>query len=108
MLESVIEKKRVNTIQNTQIGSAVYQDHFVCLAYIPLPNDKTVALSKLKAFGDNKCNVACMPQFLSYKVEKTLRKNEKMLLTTIFSYNHIFKRFPPPQGLLLVYITVQL
>ena len=57
---------------------------------IPLPNDKNLTLSKLKAFADDKINVNINDTFIEYK---TLWEKEKILSTSIFSFSHyVLKR----------------
>ena len=50
----------------------------------PLPNDKFLDVNKLKAFADDRLNIAKMTISLFDRVEK-----EKMLVTSIFSFSHI-------------------
>ena len=42
----------------------------------PLPNDKILNVTKLKAFADDKVNVARMMISLDYRVENTVGKGE--------------------------------
>ena len=49
-----------------------------------LTNDKIYEKSKLKAFADDKINVAQMMISLSYRVEKIVGKGER----SIFSFSH--------------------
>ena len=57
-----------------------------------LPNDKFLKCSKLKAFADNKLNLAKKLKFVLGRVENMWKK-ERMLVTSIFSFSHIvFKR----------------
>ena len=57
-----------------------------------LPNDKILDWSKLKAFADDKINVANMMIFVFDRV-KTLWEKEKMLVTSIFSFSlNVFKK----------------
>ena len=47
-------------------------------------------LPKLKAFSNDKVNVS--QNFVLWKVRKTLREKEKMLVTSIFSFSlNVFK-----------------
>ena len=50
-----------------------------------LPNDKLLDVTYLKAFADNKWNVAKITIFLFDRAEHTGKK-EKMLATSIFSF----------------------
>ena len=55
------------------------------------PNDKILDWSKLKAFADDKLNVAKMTNSPLIK-QKTLWVKEKMLVTSTFSFSHnVFK-----------------
>ena len=53
-----------------------------------LPNDKSLDMTKLKAFADDKLNVAKITISLFDSVEKTLWEKEKMLVTSNFSFSH--------------------
>ena len=51
----------------------------------PLPNDKILDFSKLKAFADDKINVTKELKFGMGKGRKHCGEKEKMLVTSIFS-----------------------
>ena len=57
--------------------------------FITLPNDKILDQSKLKAFADDKIYVT---QKLKFVIEwvKTVWEKEKMPVTSIFFFSHIF------------------
>ena len=58
-----------------------------------LPNDKILGQFKLKAFADDKINVAENFKFVLERVENMVGKKEKMLVTSILSFSHnVFKR----------------
>ena len=62
------------------------------LLFNSLPNNIFLDWSKLKAFADDKMKVTKKMKFVS-KWWKILRKKEKMLVTSIFSFSHnIFKK----------------
>ena len=50
----------------------VFHDH----SFIPLPEDKILASSKMQAFVDDNCNVAQMVQSFSDMVENIVEKGE--------------------------------
>ena len=52
-----------------------------------LPNDKILDVTKLKAFADNKSNIAKMTISLFDRVENTVRQGENAA-TSIFSFSH--------------------
>ena len=52
---------------------------------LTLPNDKIVHWSELKAFADNKTNVAEILKFVLGRVENIVGK-QKMLITSILSF----------------------
>ena len=54
---------------------------------LTLPNEKKLALSKLKAFEDNNFNVAKMINYVSDTVENIMEKKEKMMALRIFSFS---------------------
>ena len=56
----------------------------------PLPNDKFLNMTKLKAFADDKSNVVIKSQFLFVIELKTLWEKKKMLVTSIFFFSHSF------------------
>ena len=56
----------------------------------PLPNDKILALSKLKAFADGKPNVAQNIQFVLHRIENTVRKGENAGKQNFFLFPHCF------------------
>ena len=59
-----------------------------------LPNDKFLNLSKLKAFADDKVNLAEKLKLVLGGVENIVGK-EEMLVTSIFTFSHnVFKRLP--------------
>ena len=59
----------------------------------PLPDDKILALSKLKAFADDKINVTQNINFVFHRLKKALWEKEKILVTSIFSlFHNVFKR----------------
>ena len=59
------------------------------LWFNPLPNDKFLDWSKLKAFADDEINVT-----LFWNQYITLWEKEKMLVISIFSFPHnVFKQF---------------
>ena len=61
----------------------------------PLPNEKFLGMTSLKASADDKLNVTKITIFLFDRVE-TLWEKKKMLVTSIFCFSHsVF------QGLLL-------
>ena len=63
------------------------------LFFNPIPNDKILNQSKLKAFADSKMNLTKKLKFAFEKVENIVGKKEKMLVTSIFSFsNNVFKR----------------
>ena len=63
----------------------------------PLPDDKISDFSKLKAFADDKMNVAKMMIYVFDRPENIVGKG-KMLVTSIFYFSHnVFKK-PFPQG----------
>ena len=69
-------------------------DISVITVYIvnPLPNNKILDVTKLKAFADDKLNIDEMMISLFDRVE-TLREKEEMLITSIFSFSHsVFQR----------------
>ena len=53
----------------------------------PLPNDKILDVTKLKAFADDKLKVGRM-MIVLLEDWKTLWEKEKMLVTSIFSFSH--------------------
>ena len=55
----------------------------------PLPNDKYLDRTKLKAFAENKLNIVVMMIFFFDRVENTMEK-EKMVLFSIFSFSKAF------------------
>ena len=58
----------------------------------PVPDDKSIALSKLKTFADNKVNISENIKFVSHRLDNITRRGE-MLVTGIFSFSHnIFKQ----------------
>ena len=58
-----------------------------------LPNNKILDLSKFKAFADDKI-IGTQKLNLLWEEQKTLWDNEKMLVTSIFSFSHnFFKSF---------------
>ena len=58
-----------------------------------LPNDKILDVTKLKAFADDKINLAQMMISVIPIVENMVGKGAKMLVTSIFSFSHnVFKR----------------
>ena len=62
----------------------------------PLPNDKFLDLTKLKAFADNNLNVANMMNFLYDRAENTVEKGENA------GYQHfllLLQCFPKPSSL---------
>ena len=60
----------------------------------PLPNEKTLDVTKLKAFADDKLNVAKMTIFLFNRAENIVGVDKKMLVTGIFSFSHsVFQSF---------------
>ena len=63
----------------------------------PLPNNKIVDVTKLKAFADNKLNVDKMT-FSLFDEKKTLLEIEKMLVTSIFSLSHSVFQSPLLKG----------
>ena len=61
-----------------------------------IPNDKILDVTKLKAFADDKLNVAKMTIFLYDRVENTVGKGENA------GYQHFLlflQRFPKPSSL---------
>ena len=62
-------------------------DTIISSKFNPLPNDKILDLTKLKAFADDKSNVAKMMISLIDRVEKLWEK-EKILVTSIFSFSY--------------------
>ena len=59
-----------------------------------LPNDRFLNLSKLKAFADDKVNLAEKLKLVLGGVENIVGK-EEMLVTSIFTFSHsVFKRLP--------------
>ena len=61
----------------------------------PFPNDRILDMTKLKAFADDKLNVAKMMNHLLNWKENTVGK-EKMLVTSNFSFSHsVFKTLVP-------------
>ena len=52
----------------------------------PLPNDKSLDMTKLKAFAYHKLKVAKLMIFLFDRVENTVGKGE-MLVSSIFSFS---------------------
>ena len=59
---------------------------------LTLPDDKIVPLSKLKAFADDRIDVAYMVQYFWDRV-KTFLENEKILVTSIFAFSYnVFER----------------
>ena len=50
----------------------VFHDH----SFIPLPEDKILASSKMQAFVDDNCNVAQMVQSFSDRLENIVEKGE--------------------------------
>ena len=112
--------KNVNGPFNFIIQSAVTQNKVCAILWIvikPLQTKKNLEWSKLKGFADDELIDIQMVKFLSHKIEtivvkgenapyrihsdvsgkylsvlKTLWENEKMLLTSIFSFSHnVFK-----------------
>ena len=59
--------------------------------YNSLPCNKIFDWFKLKAFADNNSNVTNMTISVLERTE-TLRKKEKMLITSIFSFSHMFSK----------------
>ena len=58
-----------------------------------MPNDKILDVTKLKAFADDKINVAQMMISVYDSVENIVGKGEKMLVTSILSFSlNVFKR----------------
>ena len=57
---------------------------FLCMIFNASLNNKFLDWSKLKAFADDKINVAQMAIFIF----ETLWESEKMLVTSIFSFSH--------------------
>ena len=51
-----------------------------------LPIDKTVDLSKIKAFAKDNLNTAQKMQSVCERIENIVEKREKMLVTCIFSF----------------------
>ena len=64
----------------------------------PLPSNKIVDCFKLKEFADNKTNIDEKLKFGFGKVE-TLWEKEKMLVTSIFSFSHVYKKLLLPVSL---------
>ena len=68
--------------------------YFPSISYNSLQNNKTLDLSKLKAFADDRSNVTQNLKFVSGRVENIVEK-EKILVTSIFSFSYnVFKSFP--------------
>ena len=58
-----------------------------------LPNDKNLHWSKFKAFAVNKINVIVKLKSILGRVENIVGKEEKMLVTIIFSFSYnVFKK----------------
>ena len=55
-----------------------------------LPNDKSLALTKMKAVADDKCNVAKMIFSAFYSLENILRKGENAVLTAFSPFPTMF------------------
>ena len=67
----------------------------------PFPNDESLALTKLKAFAeDKKCNLK-HELFYSFIEQRTLRKKGKMLSNSIFFFClNVFQNFSSSIGFL--------
>ena len=76
-----------NVVQSS-LPASVFDDH------LPYPFTKRQNLDtiKLKAFADNKLNVAKMTILLFDRVVNPLWKKEKMLVTSIFSLSQCFSK----------------
>ena len=48
----------------------------ICFLVNPFPNDRILDMTKLKAFADDKLNVAKMMMYLFNRVENTVGKRE--------------------------------
>ena len=69
-----------------------FKDGEACY-FNPLPNDKILDWSKLKAFADDKMNLAEKLKLLPGRVENIVGKGENAD-TSIFSFSHnVFKSF---------------
>ena len=57
-------------------------------SFNPLPDDKILALSKLKEFADDKSNVTQNIKFICHRVENIVR-TEKMLVSSIVTCSYL-------------------
>ena len=58
----------------------------------PLPNDKFLDMTKLKAFADDKLNVAKMTISLCGRLENTVGKRRKCWLPAFSSFHTVFSK----------------
>ena len=61
---------------------------FYCVIFNPLPNDKILDMTKLKAFADNKLNIAKMSISLFDRVENIVGKTEKCWFQHFLLFPH--------------------
>ena len=61
----------------------------------PLPNDKILALSKLKVFLDDKLNVTQNIEFVFFTVENIFGKGKNACYQHVLSFQQYFQRLLP-------------
>ena len=65
---------------------------------LPLPNDKTLDMTKPNAFADNKLNIAKMTISLLDRVENTVENGENAGYQHFFSFYHSVFQSPLLEG----------
>ena len=75
----------------------------------PLPKDKILNVTKLKAFADNKSNIAKIANFVFDRVENTLGKgendgNQNFIFSFIVSFKGVYLDFSHLTELENIYI----